>query len=285
MRTLRAAESVRRLCWTWRAHGDPIGFVPTMGALHSGHRALLRRARKETRRVAASIFVNPLQFGPGEDYDRYPRPFASDVRILKEEGVELLYLPRAERLYPEEFQTRVSVTGIGKVLEGAARPGHFDGVATVVAKLLATVVPDRLYLGQKDAQQATLLRRMVADLDLGVRVVVCPTVREPDGLAVSSRNRYLTPPERDWAPALYRTLSEAADRIRSGETVSPEKAAAWMRRRLARGPGRLEYAAAVDPRDFGPPKRGRPVVLAVAYRLPSARLIDNVVVKTGGRDR
>ena len=256
-----------------------------MGALHFGHRALLRRARKESPRVAASIFVNPLQFGPGEDYDRYPRPLGQDLRILREEGVDLLYLPRAEKLYPAGYQTRVAVVRIGSILEGAVRPGHFDGVATVVCKLLGVVETDRLYLGQKDAQQAALLRRMVADLDLGVRVVVCPTVREPDGLAVSSRNRYLTPPERRWAPEIHRVLAEAAARLRSSRIESPEKAAAWVRRRLSRGPGSLDYAAAVDRHDFGPPRRGRPAVLAVAYRLSSVRLIDNVVVAGGGGKR
>jgi pantoate--beta-alanine ligase len=224
-----------------------------------------------------SIFVNPLQFGKGEDFTRYPRPARRDSLALREEGVDLLYQPDAARIYPPGFATRIRVLGLQDPLEGTSRPGHFDGVATIVAKLLTALEPDRLYLGQKDAQQAAILRRMIADLDFGVRVVVCPTVREADGLACSSRNAYLTPGERGWAPALYATLREAAAAHRAGMT--PGAAAALMRRRLSRGPGRLDYAAAVDPDSFGAPSPGGPVLFALAYRLGRTRLIDNIVAR------
>jgi pantoate--beta-alanine ligase len=186
-------------------------------------------------------------------------------------------------VYPPDFQTRVVVERVSVPMEGRFRPGHFDGVATVVAKLLAAVEPDRLYLGQKDAQQAVVLDRMVRDLDLGVRVVVCPTVREPDGLACSSRNAYLSAEQRAWAPALYGSLREAAEKLRSGAIRTPGAAERLVRRRLAGGPGRLQYVAAVHARTLGRAKEGDPVLIALAYRLGTARLIDNVVVRRGGR--
>ncbi len=283
MISARTPSAARAWIRRYRARGERVGFVPTMGALHVGHRTLLERARRECGRLVASIFVNPLQFGPDEDYRRYPRPRRRDLAILREAGVDLVYLPAAERLYPPGFQTRVSVLRLRGPLEGRSRPGHFDGVATVVTKLLVAVEPDRLYLGQKDAQQAILLTRMVKDLDLGVTVVVCPTVREPDGLACSSRNAYLGPEERAWAPALYSVLRETASAVRSGRIRRPSDAEAAMRSRLARGPGRLDYVAAVDAATLETAIRGRPWLLALAYRLPSARLIDNVVVRPAKR--
>jgi pantoate--beta-alanine ligase len=278
VKSVRTSAAARACVRRWRATGESVGFVPTMGALHEGHRSLLRRARRECNRLVASIFVNPLQFGPGEDYWRYPRPIARDNRMLRQEGTDLLYIPRGETVYPPDFQTQVWVPRLSAPLDGRFRPGHFVGVATVVAKLLAAVEPDRLYLGQKDAQQAIVLDRMVRDLDLGVRVVVCPTVREADGLACSSRNVYLTSEERAWAPALYRALTEAARSLRSGEIRSPAGAEGRVRRRLSGGPGRLQYVAAVDPRTLGKPKGNGAILIALAYRLATARLIDNVVV-------
>jgi pantoate--beta-alanine ligase len=232
--------------------------------------------------VVASIFVNPLQFGPTEDLSRYPRPIAKDLAILRDEKVDLLYHPSVDTMYPAGFDTKISVQRLSEGMEGGARPGHFDGVTTVVAKLLNVIAPDRLYLGQKDAQQAIVLSRMVRDFDLPVQVVVCPTVREPDGLALSSRNAYLTDEERAWAPSLYAALREAAARIETGD-LSPRLSAGWIRRRLARGPGRIDYAQAVDAATLGPAVAGRPILLALAYHLGRARLIDNVVVsrKTG----
>jgi pantoate--beta-alanine ligase len=274
---------VRKQVRTWRSSGERIGFVPTMGALHAGHRSLLVRARRECDRLVASVFVNPMQFGPGEDYRRYPRPVARDNRMLREVGTDLLYAPPVGVVYPPDFQTRLAVERVSAPMEGRFRPGHFDGVATVVAKLLAAVEPDRLYLGQKDAQQAVVIDRMVRDLDLGVRVVVCPTVREPDGLACSSRNAYLSAEERAWAPALYAALREAAEKLKGGGIRTPGAAENLVRHRLAKGPGRLQYVAAVHARTLGPMKQGDPILIALAYRLGTARLIDNVVVRRGSR--
>jgi pantoate--beta-alanine ligase len=285
MKIARTPAAARLQVRRWRAAGETIGFVPTMGALHIGHRSLLRRARRECDRLVASIFVNPLQFGPKEDFTRYPRPIRADLSILREEGSDLLYRPEAVTLYPSDYETRVSVLHMREPLDGMSRPGHFDGVATVVAKLLMAVEPDRLYLGQKDAQQAVVLKRMCRDLDLGVRIVVCPTVRERDGLACSSRNAYLTREERAWAPALYAVLREAAAGVRSGKLRSARQTEAMMRRRLARGPGRLDYAAAVDAATLARATPGRAWLLAVAYRLGSARLIDNILVPAARRTR
>jgi pantoate--beta-alanine ligase len=276
---------VRKLVRAWRAQGDRIGFVPTMGALHGGHASLIARARRECDRVVASIFVNPIQFGPREDYARYPRPLARDRAILREGGTDLLYRPAASAMYPEGFQTRVHVARLSAPMEGAARPGHFDGVATVVLKLLAAVEPDRIYLGQKDAQQAAVLARMIQDLDLGVKVVVCPTVRERDGLALSSRNAYLNAEERAWAPALGSALERGAVLLRWGGAGAARKVETIVRRLLARGPGKLEYVRAVDSATLEAPLAGRPILLALAYRMPSARLIDNVVVRPVSRKR
>lgn len=283
MKIARISLATRRAVRAWRAQGLRIGFVPTMGALHDGHRSLLARARRECDRVAASVFVNPLQFGPREDFARYPRPLEKDLAILRAEKTDLVYLPDAAELYPEGFDTRVQVRRVGRILEGRSRPGHFEGVATVVAKLLIAVEPDRLYLGQKDAQQAVVLKRMIADLDFGTAVVLCPTIREEDGLALSSRNAYLKPEERKWAPALYAALKATAASLASGELSSAKDAERDLRRRLRGGPGRLDYARAIDAETFGPPQDDRPWVLALAYRMRAARLIDNLRVMPGAR--
>lgn len=282
MRTLATPRAIRAAVRRRRADGERIGFVPTMGALHDGHRSLLRRARGECDCLVASIFVNPLQFGPNEDYRRYPRPARADAAILRAEGVDLLYRPAVATLYPEGHETRVGLPRLGSVLEGRFRAGHFDGVATVVAKLLCAVEPDRLYLGQKDAQQAAVLRRMTRDLDFGVRVVVCPTARERDGLALSSRNAYLTREQRIWAPAIYAALKEAGHLVRQGSRPAHRAAERLLARRLAGGPGRLDYASVVDPETLGPPRARGDLLIAVAYRLPQMRLIDNLIVRRGG---
>jgi pantoate--beta-alanine ligase len=228
-----------------------------MGALHDGHRALLRAARAENDRVVMSLFVNPLQFGPDEDFARYPRDDARDRSIAAEEGVDEIYAPTAQEMYPEGFATRV-VSDIGARLEGTARPGHFDGVATVVLKLLLRVAPDRVYFGQKDAQQLAVIRRMVRDLDVPVEVRAVPTQREPDGLALSSRNVYLDGADRRRAASLHRAL-------------------------LARDPGMvegdLEYFEAVDPRTFQPREPGPGALLVAAARFGGTRLIDNVMLE------
>src|ERR671935_2931272 len=204
------------LAWRWRS-GVTVGLVPTMGALHEGHLSHVRRARERDDVVVASVFVNPTQFGPSEDLTRYPRTPERDAALLEAEGVDVLFMPSAEEMYPPGFATRVEVGRIGEVLEGASRPGHFAGVATVVLKLFQLVRPTRAYFGQKDAQQLAVIRQMVRDLNLPVEIVAGPTIREPDGLAMSSRNAYLYPAERRAATVLYHTLTAARDRYSAGE--------------------------------------------------------------------
>ncbi len=257
----------------------PVGFVPTMGYLHEGHLSLLRRAREECASVVLSIFVNPLQFGPAEDLARYPRDEGRDVGLAREAGVDAVFVPPVEEVYPEGFTTEVRVLGLEDVLEGAARPGHFAGVATVLARLLNVVRPDRMYLGQKDAQQAILVRRMIRDLGFPAELVVCPTVREPDGLAMSSRNVYLGPEERSSATVLYEALSGARE---SGER-DPEKLKEHVREVVSREKSvRLEYVSAVDADSLGPVTPGtKEILLSLAAVVGETRLIDNVVI---GRD-
>lgn len=276
MRRVRGVPALRRARSAWRERGERVAFVPTMGAIHEGHLSLVRRARASADRVVASIFVNPLQFGPHEDYRRYPRPIARDRRLLAAAGVDLLWEPEVLDLYPEGESTRVRVGGIGETLEGAARPGHFEGVATVVLKLLHAVQPDVLWLGQKDAQQALLIERMCRDLLLPVRVRRGPTVRERDGLARSSRNAYLGPEARAHAVALSRGLAEARLALREGER-SAARLAARVRGVWRRYPEvREDYVAVVDAGSLRPVRRvAGPVLVAVAARVGPARLIDN----------
>ncbi len=263
------------------AAGEAMGFVPTMGALHAGHMALVEAARRANGQVAASIFVNPTQFGPNEDLAKYPRTFEADVRLLERSGVELLFAPTAGEMYPEGFATAIDVGPIGARLDGASRPGHFVGVATVVAKLFGIVQPTRAYFGQKDAAQVAVLRRMVRDLSLPVELVVCPTVREVDGLALSSRNRYLSAAERGEALALSRALRTAeaafAGGVRAGDGLL-EAARAVLRS----VPGvRVDYLALVDPDTLEPLEfvdAGRVGLLAVAAWVGATRLIDNVLL-------
>jgi pantoate--beta-alanine ligase len=254
-----------------------IGLVPTMGALHSGHRSLISAARSRNDFVVVSIFVNPTQFGPHEDLARYPRPFEDDVRQCSEDGVDLIFHPESAVMYPPGFRTWVEVTGLQDVLEGASRPGHFRGVATVVLKLLNLVGPDCAYFGQKDGQQARIIQQMIRDLDVPVEVVVCPIVREPDGLALSSRNRYLEPDKRRQAVVLHQALDEARQLILAGERSAARLAAA-LRSRIESAPdATLDYAAVVDADTIGPiEKIDRPVLLALAVRFGSTRLIDNL---------
>jgi pantoate--beta-alanine ligase len=252
----------------------PLGLVPTMGALHAGHLALIRRARAENATVVASVFVNPLQFGPHEDFERYPRAFDSDVAQLRDAGVDLVYAPDVATMYPPGFTTAVDPGPVGERYEGTLRPGHFRGVATVCTKLFATVRPERAYFGAKDAQQVAVLQRVVGDLDIGVELVVLPTVREPDGLALSSRNAYLDPGERAAAPALHRALDAIADAVRSGERDA-QRAVARGRVEL-RPPLREAYLDVVDPRTFAPEAEiGVPALAIGSAWLGTTRLIDN----------
>ncbi|HET7421439.1 MAG TPA: pantoate--beta-alanine ligase [Candidatus Dormibacteraeota bacterium] len=255
----------------WRAAGKSIGLVPTMGALHAGHLSLVDAARRENDVVVVSVFVNPIQFGAGEDLDRYPRDWARDERLLDEAEVETVYRPSAEAMYPPGSSTRVRVGEVAEPLEGAARPGHFEGVATVVTKLFAAVEPDRAYFGQKDAQQVAVVKRLARDLDLGVEVRVEPTVREPDGLALSSRNAYLGPEERKAAAALSASLRETSAAYAAGER-DLERLGGILRARLKAEPlVQVDYAELVDPATFR-----KPGTLAVlAARVGKTRLIDN----------
>jgi pantoate--beta-alanine ligase len=274
--TVRRIEDVRRTVAAWRARGQRVAFVPTMGALHEGHLSLVQRARASADRVVASIFVNPLQFGPGEDYRRYPRALAGDRALLAAGRVDLLWMPEVKDLYPEGERTRVRVTGLGDVLEGASRPGHFEGVATVVLKLLNVVMPDDLWLGQKDAQQARLVEQMCRDVLLPVRVHRSATVRERDGLAFSSRNAYLDGDHRAQAVALSRGLRAAEQALVAGER-SPARVRAAVRRVWRAYPMvREDYVAVVDADSLRPVRtiEGR-VLVAVAARVGPARLIDN----------
>lgn len=262
--------------------GD-IGAVLTMGALHRGHLALVERARAENRRVIATIFVNPLQFGQGEDLARYPRPFERDAALLEGAGVDLLFHPAVGELYPPGFATAIEVGGPTGRLEGAARPGHFRGVATVVAKLLILTGPARAYFGQKDAQQVATIRRMIADLQLPVEARVVPTVREADGLALSSRNAYLGDEERAAAPALYRALRAAEDAWRAG-TREAEALRRLVREVVGGVPLlALEYVDVVDPVSFEAlEEAGEGALIVLAARCGPARLIDNLILQDGG---
>jgi pantoate--beta-alanine ligase len=260
-----------------RAAGRTIGFVPTMGALHDGHLSLVRAARAESDVVVLSIFVNPLQFGPGEDFRAYPRDEKRDLRLADEAGVDVVFLPLLEEMEPEDRSTTVSAGPLGELVEGAARPGHFDGVATVVARLFNQVRPDKAFFGQKDAQQVAVLRRMVRDLAFPVELVACPTVREESGLALSSRNAYLSDEDRDRASLLYRALESGRSALGGGG--GPAEAEKAMQDAFGADPQvALDYARAVDPDTFEEPHPGRPVLLVVAARVGRARLIDNLVV-------
>ena len=275
---MRQVSTVAALRSALRDAPRPLGLVPTMGALHDGHLALVRAAREECATVTATIFVNPTQFGPNEDLDRYPRSLAADLELLEGEGVDCVFTPSVDEMYPAGFTTTVHLDGPALPLEGAARPGHFDGVATVVAKLLLQSLPDRAYLGRKDGQQTAVVRRLVRDLDIPSEIVVVPTVREADGLAMSSRNAYLTPEQRAAAPVVFRALSASRDRFRAGQqdVAALEDAARSM---IEASPlASVEYVAAVDP-DTMEPWAGRgPCMLAAAVRIGSVRLIDNVIL-------
>jgi pantoate--beta-alanine ligase len=255
----------------WRGERLTIGLVPTMGALHAGHLSLIDQACRENSRVVVSIFVNPIQFGPGEDFERYPRDPVRDGELLRKAGIDAVYQPPVEVMYPPGSSTRIHVAGVSEGLEGKARPVHFDGVATVVAKLLSAVECDHAYFGQKDAQQVAVVKRLVRDLDLPVEIRVGPTVREADGLALSSRNAYLSPDERRAATCLSSALRLAAGAYADGEG-RPERLRQILRARLESEPlARVEYVEVVDPESFKAP--GSLAVLAV--RVGSTRLIDN----------
>jgi len=282
LKTVREAAPLRALIREAREEGKSIGYVPTMGALHEGHLSLVRRAREECGFLAVSIFVNPLQFAPGEDFTRYPRRGEEDAALLASAGTDLLYTPEPAAFYPPGFSTSVTVGGVSEGGEGAARPGHFRGVATVVAKLFLQVAPDRAYFGRKDLQQVAVIRRLIADLDFPIRLVVGETARDEDGLALSSRNAYLSPDERRRAAAFPRALFAARDAAARGE----RDAAALVRRvreELLRAGFAVDYVEAVDPHTMRGVARVEPkTALAAAIRVGKTRLIDNVSLLENG---
>jgi pantoate--beta-alanine ligase len=275
LRGVRLASNRASLAAARATLASPIGLVPTMGALHAGHLALIERARRECASVVVSIFVNPTQFGPGEDYERYPRTLEADLRACETSGVDLVFAPDVATMYPPGHTTWVDPGTPGMVLEGAARPGHFRGVATVVTILLNLVRPDLAYFGQKDGQQAIVVDRVVRDLGLPAGLVVVPTVRDPDGLALSSRNAYLAPAERAAAPVLHRALQAAAEAFERGERDAGQLRS-LMRDVLAGEPlGRPDYVSVADRatlEELG--TVDGPALLSLAVRFPSARLID-----------
>ncbi len=277
MRIYETVDAFRAAC---AASKRPLGLVPTMGALHMGHRSLLDRARSDNSTLAATIFVNPTQFGPSEDFSQYPRDLASDLAMMEETGVDLLFAPSVDEMYPEGFDTSIDVGRIANRLEGEHRSGHFLGVATVVCKLLSIARPDRAYFGQKDAQQSLVIKRLNTDLNLGAEAVICPTVREPDGLALSSRNKYLSPPEREAATVLHRSLKLAEDfgasdandiRRRMRDLIDDEPLA------------NVEYVSVADAETLDElDVVDRPALVSVAVHIGATRLIDNILIHSDG---
>lgn len=291
MKLVTALETITKIRDENCRAGARVGFVPTMGALHEGHGSLVRRARAECDVVVASVFVNPLQFGPGEDFERYPRDLEGDRAKLESWGCDVLFTTTPSAMYRHGFQTYVSPEGpIVARFEAAARAGHFRGVATVVLKLLNLVRPERAYFGRKDAQQAAMIRRMVEDLNVPVAVVLAPTVREPDGLALSSRNVYLDPAQRAAAPGIHRALRAARERVRGGERDSAALLAALETDLHAIPGGNLEYAALVDPESFESPggvlpeRIGKlaPLLAIAVVRFGTTRLLDNLRLDEDG---
>lgn len=278
--TLRTVADLRAMVLAWHSAGDVVGLVPTMGALHAGHISLIRAAQADCTRVIATIFVNPKQFNNADDLAKYPRTEAADLDLLRAEGVDVLFAPPPQEVYPEGFATTVSVGGVAGPLEGAARPGHFDGVATVVAKLFGMSRADRAYFGQKDWQQLQVIRRLTFDLNLPITIIGCETLREADGLAMSSRNTRLSPAARAIAPALHAAMTRAADRLRAGRADALTLCAAEV---LAAGFDSIDYIELRDSDTLAPTlapvqDAAKPARLLAAAWLEGVRLIDNIPV-------
>jgi pantoate--beta-alanine ligase len=279
MRIYSTIAETRAACRVARASGKRLGLVPTMGALHEGHLSLVRAAKARCDTVVASLFVNPTQFGPNEDLAKYPKPFEHDRELLEKEGIAILFAPTPDEMYRKGEVTWVVVEGLSERLDGRSRPGHFRGVATVVSKLFHIIEPDVAFFGQKDAAQSAVIRRLVRDLNFPVEIVICPIIREPDGLAMSSRNAYLNPEDRQRALVLRRSLALVEERFRTGER-SAAKLIAAASEVFAREPQvRLDYFEIVDPDTLDPIEQiDRPALAAVAAYVGSTRLIDNVVL-------
>jgi pantoate--beta-alanine ligase len=279
MKIIKTISEMRDYSRDMRGAGETIGFAPTMGYLHDGHISLFKAAKSQNTKAVVSIFVNPAQFGPAEDLSTYPRDVESDLKKCELASVDAVFIPEAREMYPVGYSTYVDVSGVTAVMEGARRPGHFRGVSTVVAKLFDIVMPHKAYFGQKDYQQTVVVRRMARDLNMGTEIVVLPTVREPDGLAMSSRNAYLSPAERAAAVVIYRALSSARDLHGAGERHA--EALVKIIREVVKGEPlvELEYAEAADADTLSPlEKIDRKAVLAVAARVGKTRLIDNALL-------
>ncbi len=279
MKHIHSVAEMKTLCREIARSGKSLGFVPTMGALHQGHASLVRASKAQCDATAVSIFVNPLQFGPNEDLDKYPRGLERDSQMLEALGVDIVFTPAASEMYPADATTYVEVGGLSERLDGRSRPGHFRGVATVVAKLFEIVRPDRAFFGQKDAAQVAVLRRMVRDLNMDVELIVCPIVREPDGLAMSSRNAYLSADERKKALVLQRSLMRVSHQAELGETDA-RRLIEIGKSVIAEEPAaRLDYFAIVDPDSLEPVSDiSRGVLVAVAAYVGTTRLIDNILL-------
>lgn len=284
-------EKIRTIAWMKeharqaRSENRIVGLVPTMGALHEGHLALVKRARQECSEIITSIFVNPKQFGPKEDFTKYPRTFEADAEKLASAGVDTIFAPEPADVYPRGFRTYVSVEGLSERLEGRSRPGHFQGVATVVLKLLEIVRPHFAYFGRKDAQQVRIISQMAGDLNLDTEIVVCPIVREPDGLALSSRNAYLQPDERKAATVLHQALMAGRDELAAGERDALALQATLRKVLQAEPLAAVDYAEIVDADTFEPVTRvARPCYLVLAAFLGKTRLIDNLYIEPAGEE-
>jgi pantoate--beta-alanine ligase len=279
MKILNTIEDTNRFVRSARRAGKTIGLIPTMGALHEGHLSLVRAAKAQTDFVAVSIFVNPLQFGPKEDLAKYPRTFERDCALLEKEGVDLVFAPSTAEMYPPGAMAHVEVEELSDRLDGVSRPGHFRGVTTVVAKLFHIVEPDKAFFGQKDAAQSAIIRRMVRDLNFPLEIVVCPIVREPDGLAMSSRNAYLNADERQRGLVLSRTLQSVQSAFDAGERDATKLVTLGKEIMAAEPAVRLDYFSIVDPDTLEPVKElSRPALVAVAAVVGSTRLIDNLIL-------
>lgn len=276
---MKAVNTIAEMKSVRRALKGTVGFVPTMGYLHEGHLSLVRRAKAENPTAVVSIFVNPTQFLPGEDFRSYPRDTERDLKMLGEVGTDIVFMPEPEDMYPEGYDTWVDPGKVTQRLEGACRPGHFKGVATVVVKLFNIVEPTRAYFGQKDAQQCVVIKKMAEDLNMNLEVVICPTVREPDGLAMSSRNVYLTPEERRVAPVLYKSLTLAKELYDKGERDAGKIRQGMLDLLNTQPLGRVDYVSIADARTLEEVKIiDRPVVVSLAFKLGKPRLIDNILL-------
>lgn len=283
MKTAITVKQVREIVKQWRKQGLTVGLVPTMGFLHEGHRSLIERSTAENDRTVVSIFVNPTQFGKNEDLEQYPRDFAGDCAVCETAGTDLIFHPSPEEMYPEGFFTFVDMTTLTEGLCGGQREGHFRGVCTVVSKLFHIVAPDRAYFGQKDAQQLSVIRRMVRDLNFDLEIVGCPTIREKDGLAKSSRNAYLSKEERDAAVVVNRALQKAQEQIRAGERSAAALRQVMIQTLEAEPRAKVDYVEIVDRDNLQPvEKLKEPVLLAVAAFIGKTRLIDNAVWEETG---